>query len=87
MKHLITLGLFLLLLCSCKDKTFLIADGDTLANIVMAVDEWPGVARAAGDLCDDVERVTDRKSLLANQYQQGSIVAGTIGHSQIIDSL
>ena len=87
MKQLITLGLFLLLLCSCTDKTFVIADGNTLSDIVVAADEWPGVARAAGDLCDDVERVTGRKPLLAHQYQQGSIVAGTIGHSQIIDSL
>ena len=67
MKQLITLGLSLLLFCSFTDKAFIIADGNTLADIVVAVDEWPGVTRAAGDLCDDVERVTGRKPMLTNQ--------------------
>ena len=76
------------LLCSCTSRSFTIADGSFTASIVVAEDEWPGVLRAAEDLCKDVERASGNLPTLHHSMEQkGSIVAGTIGHSAIIDSL
>lgn len=86
-KILLILSIFALL-CSCTSRSFTIADGSFTATIVVAEDEWPGVTRAAEDLCKDVERVSGNlPKLNHNINQAGDIVAGTIGHSAIIDSL
>lgn len=88
MKDILLCLSILCLLCSCDSRTFVIADGEKVASVVVADNEWPGVGRAANDLCEDVERVTGRKPTLEHSIgKEGRIVAGTIGHSSIIDSL
>ncbi len=59
------------------------------APIVVSAKDWAGVQRAAGDLGQDVQRVT---GVLPNQEQiaGGSgevIIVGTIGKSPLIDDL
>jgi hypothetical protein len=56
------------------------------AVYVDADDHW-GVARAAGDLRDDIERVTGSKPALVHEPAARAILIGTLGHSRAIDRL
>lgn len=68
---------------------FEISDGrGRVAPIVVADNDWKGVARAAADFAADVERVASvRSDVLTRLRGRGCVVAGTIGKSTIVDSL
>ncbi|MDR3734104.1 MAG: glycosyl hydrolase 115 family protein [Acidobacteriaceae bacterium] len=71
--------------------SFTLADGEYTAAIVVDRNDWAGVLRAAGDLSQDIERVTTvRPRLLSDtSASKGSqiVIIGTIGKSALIDSL
>ncbi|KAG2412534.1 hypothetical protein HFD88_010091 [Aspergillus terreus] len=77
-----------------KDSVRLGGKG-TSGVILLDGDDWPGVIRAAGDLAADFGRVTGTnltRHLLngktSNSYHaKTAIIAGTIGHSKLLDSL
>ena len=82
-----------------KENFFIARDGKT-ATIIVDVDDWKGVIRAARDLGDDVRKVTGVASqvdlqspnvagLLPHERKNltASILVGTIGKSRIIDGL
>ncbi|KAK1147750.1 ATP synthase mitochondrial F1 complex assembly factor 1 [Aspergillus melleus] len=79
---------------SGKDSVRLGGKG-TSGVILLDGDDWPGVIRAAGDLAADFGRVTGTnltRHLLngttSNSYHaKTAIIAGTIGHSELLDSL
>ncbi|KAH8425022.1 glycoside hydrolase family 115 protein [Aspergillus melleus] len=79
---------------SGKDSVRLGGKG-TPGVILLDGDDWPGVIRAAGDLAADFGRVTGTnltRHLLngttSNSYRaKTAIIAGTIGHSELLDSL
>lgn len=66
----------------------LAADG-AAASIIVSGEDWPGVVRAAGDLGDDVRKVTGTAAQVvkADTPRRGSIIVGTIGKSPLIDGL
>ena len=70
----------------------LVADGE-VADICVDESDYPVVGITAAMLSDDVERVTGRKaevhsaSTLQDCSQQPAVIAGTIGHSALIDQL
>ena len=69
---------------------FAIADGSGPAAIYTDAAEWPGVARAASDLCADVNRVTGKEPVLVRDtgaLATRAIVVGTIGKSPLVDRL
>ncbi len=70
--------------------SFAVAQNKTAAAIYVDSNDWPGVARAAGDLQADIERVTGLKPALAKDDKgMGSvaIIIGTVGKSAILDRL
>ena len=83
-----------------QTERFCIAHEGKTASIIVDVDDWKGVIRAARDLGDDVRKVTGVASqidlqsphsagLLPHERKnlQASILVGTIGKSRIIDQL
>jgi hypothetical protein len=70
---------------------FAIAHDGQIPAVIAEDDDWPGVIRAAGDLRDDIQRVTGhRPDLLAstkNLTAGEAIIIGTIGHNALIDDL
>ncbi len=83
-----------------QTEHFCIAKDGKTASIIVDVDDWKGVIRAARNLGDDVRKVTGISSqvdlqspnsagLLPHERKnlQGSILVGTIGKSRIIDRL
>ena len=71
-----------------KEKFFIARNGST-ATIVVDDRDWPGVIRAAKDLRDDVQKVTNTAPnvIQGKKAIKGSIVVGTIGKSRIIDKM
>ena len=60
------------------------------ADLYVDESDLPGVARALGDLRDDIERVTGLlPEVKKSQADLGkyAVIAGTIGHSEVIDAL
>ena len=83
-----------------QTERFCIASEGKTASIILDVDDWKGVIRAARDLGDDVRKVTGVASqidlqspnsagLLPHERKnlQVSILVGTIGKSRVIDKL
>lgn len=68
---------------------FRLAAGGTAASILVSGEDWQGVVRAAGDLGQDIGRVTGTAAQVvkADTPRQGSIIVGTIGKSPLIDGL
>ncbi len=68
---------------------FAIAENGKASPIVVDGRDWKGVARAAGDLADDIQRVTGVKPevVIGQKTVRGAILVGTIGKSGIIDAL
>ena len=68
----------------------LFAEG-AVAPLVVADNDFAPVARAAGDLQNDLQMVTDARPVLAtNTAPAGSklaVLIGTVGHSSLIDGL
>jgi hypothetical protein len=71
--------------------SFPIASGDSVASICIDSSDWPGVARAARDLRDDIERVTGKQPALETAFDKSrgknAIIIGTLGHSALVDQL
>ncbi len=97
---IISIVLFATLTASAHSKTFCIAKDGKTATIVVDIDDWKGVIRAARDLGDDVRKVTNVSAqvnlqaansvgLLPHERKnlKASILVGTIGKSRIIDAL
>ncbi|MFJ3303574.1 glycosyl hydrolase 115 family protein [Streptomyces sp. NPDC086549] len=55
------------------------------APVVVSADDHPGVVRVAGDLRDDIERVTGVRP--ASTIARSAVLVGTIGRSPLIDAL
>ena len=68
---------------------FRLAAGGTAASILVSGEDWQGVVRAAGDLGDDVRKVTGTAAqvVTADAPRRGAIIVGTIGKSPLIDGL
>lgn len=68
---------------------FPLARPGVVASLYLSAEDWPGVARAAGDVQLDLERVTGTKPALSTGAPAGPavILAGTVGHSPLIDGL
>lgn len=76
---------------------FSLADGNKLAPIIVSKDDWKGVQIAAENLSQDFKRVTGTKAPLVKPSEistgnstnnsHTAIIAGTIGHSKVIDQL
>lgn len=65
-----------------------IANSRQAAPIVVDPSDWPGVARAANDLRDDLHRVTGIIPEVEHAVpRRDAIVIGTLGHSPLIDHL
>lgn len=67
-----------------------VARNDRAATLWLDDTDFPGVIRAARDLQDDVQRVTNVKPELVTQPQihgESAIIIGTIGKSRRIDDL
>ena len=61
---------------------FPLVNGGASATVVVDPGDWPGVARAAGDLRKDLARVAG-----AAKTSKGKILVGTLGRSPAIDAL
>ncbi len=77
---------------SPAEGSFVLAANGQATPILMATNDALGVARAAGDLQADIERVTGIRPERQEQEHLSSasetaIVIGTIGHSPLIDAL
>lgn len=70
-------------------STFKIVAAGEVASIFVDPSDWKGVLRAAGDLADDIHKVTGVKPPLQmkDHIAGKSILIGTIGKSQLIDGL
>jgi len=72
--------------------SFCLAQNRAAVPLFVDATDWPGVIRAAGDLSEDIKRVTDTQpSLLKNSAQlhnnTDAVLIGTIGKSPMIDEL
>lgn len=70
---------------------YLYANGES-AMLWIDANDWKGVARAAGDLSEDIGRVTGRNAELQivdrlKNDGKRHVIIGTIGKSKLIDSL
>src|SRR5579862_1489363 len=67
---------------------FRLAQGSSVASIVVDRADFPGVWRAAASFKGDFEKVTGHATALSDKPSGASVVfAGTIGKSAIIDRL
>ena len=69
---------------------FAVVAGKRAANLYVDANDWPGVARAAGDLQADIGRVSGSDAKLvrdADSLGASAIIIGTIGKSAVIDRL
>jgi len=67
----------------------LVYQGQT-ADLYVDPDDQPGVARALGDLRNDIAMVTDQQPVIKNNLDElaaEAVLVGTIGHSRIVDQL
>ena len=94
MKHTINLIILILICVHIEARDFYISGNGASAGIYIDINDWKGVARAAEDLCSDIEHVTDIRPTLhrlekygKNSIKAQSIIIGTIGKSKLIDGL
>lgn len=68
-------------------SSFTIVENSKTADIFVDPGDWKGVIRAVNDLGDDIGKVSGVPSKIFEKtdYIKGSIIAGTIGKSRIID--
>ncbi len=77
-------------LAKSGNHNFVLISGKASAELVIDADEFPGVLRAAKNLQNDIEKVTNKKPLLNNLISEKSkeiVVIGTLGKSKLIDQL
>ncbi|MQY10711.1 hypothetical protein SRB5_08240 [Streptomyces sp. RB5] len=74
--------------------TFTVARGGRAVPVVVDAADHPGVVRAAGDLCDDIGRVTGAHPVLRRSRDgdvagagRELVLIGTLGRSPLIDRL
>ena len=97
---IISIVVWATIMATAQTEKFCIAKDGKTATIVVDIDDWKGVIRAARDLGDDVRKVTGISAqvdlqaphsagLLPHERKNlnGSIVVGTIGKSRVIDAL
>lgn len=73
---------------SSTDGDIEIASKTKVPNIYIdEQNDYPGVARAAGDLLSDIEAVTGVTANIVNDAENADIIVGTIGKSAAVDSL
>jgi len=70
---------------------FQLAKDGVSAKVLVDANDWAGVIRAAKDFADDIGKVTGKPSEVVTTagkaIERGSVVAGTIGKSRLIDGL
>lgn len=69
---------------------FQMAAAGTVASVFVDSRDWPGVVRAAKDLCADIERVTGVKPAIYESDEPvgtNVIIIGTLGRSRLIEKL
>ena len=70
---------------------FALVQNGTATPLLVSASDWPGVIRAAGDLSEDVKRVTDQQPAVLQDTAalrgRDVILIGTIGKSVLIDDL
>ncbi len=70
---------------------FALVQNGAAAPLLVSASDWPGVIRAAGDLSEDVKRVTDQQPAVLQDAAavrgRDVILIGTIGKSILIDDL
>ncbi|HEX7653162.1 MAG TPA: glycosyl hydrolase 115 family protein, partial [Verrucomicrobiae bacterium] len=79
-----------LLIFHSEPQAFPLTPPQQTASVVVDPADWPGVVRVAGDLVQDIHRVSDHKTeLVISRQPQGEqlIVVGTLGKSALIDAL
>ena len=68
-----------------------LVQGQRALPFLVSPNDWPGVVRAAGDLSEDVKRVTGLQPRILNNRLQlhdtDAVLIGTIGKSAVIDDL
>jgi hypothetical protein len=67
-----------------------LAGGGAVLPLVVGADDAPGVARAVGDLREDLFRVTGARPEVreaVGAHDREVVVVGTLGHSRLIDGL
>ena len=97
---MISIMLCTTMMVAAQSQPFCIAKNGKTATIVVDIDDWKGVIRAARDLSDDVRKVTGVSAQVNLQSAQStgllpherknlkaSILVGTIGKSRLIDQL
>jgi len=70
--------------------SFAIVESKSAANICVDPHDFPGVARAAGDLQADIARVTGASAPIVTDPAKlagRAIIIGTLGHSPVVDRL
>ena len=71
--------------------SFALVDHSTAAPLVVSDGNWPGVVRAAGDLGDDIKRVTGEQPAMLHTGSElrnaDAVIIGTLGKSALIDDL
>jgi hypothetical protein len=75
---------------SKNEGSFVIAENGKTAQMLIDSKDDPGVIRAFNDLQNDIFKVTDVKPVMNANNASGAkniIIAGTIGHSKLIDKL
>lgn len=91
-KILLLMACFCLTTAMAENQRFKIAGEGKAVQIVVDDKDWQGVIRAAGDLCDDIRKVSGTPATLLNDKgkmmnDKPSIIVGTIGKSRLIDGL
>jgi hypothetical protein len=69
---------------------FSLVSNSQAASLLVSEQDWPGVIRAAGDLSQDINRVTGHAAPIINSAAQAKgeiVIIGTIGKSPLIDEL
>jgi hypothetical protein len=75
---------------TATDGAFPIVNGATAATIYVDSYDYPGVARAVGDLAADIQRVTGQESKITHDDQslaKNTIIVGTLEKSALIKRL
>jgi hypothetical protein len=75
---------------SSSQNSFALCSGGEAATVLVDANDWPGVARAAGDLAADINRVTGKLPAILSQPKstgKNAVIIGTIGKSEFINQL
>lgn len=74
---------------SPEKSSFRLSSSSGSSRILVDADDWAGVIRAAGDLAEDIGRVTGRPGSVVrtDKIAKNAVIVGTIGKSDLIDGL